>query len=179
MTAGTPAASANLLTDAFVDKLREIVAAHDARGPGPVGPPRPGASPPAPPQKDRSDGAWGVVVLTPVGGIPKMWDSVYPRYTGTGTRYNDVEGTGTGTAVGEEGDRPGFAECEVYFLEHGTPGNPGRYLTRPRLVGTGWTIVVYNLSNVAVNGNQFVTPIRDGNGDWWVPSAGYLFQDCG
>lgn len=134
--------------------------------------------PPAEVPEYKESGPWVAVVLAPSGGIPGMCDSVSPAYTGTGTRLNATCGTGTGTAIGEEGDRPGSADCDEYFLEHCTPGNPGRFLTKPRLRKTGRVLTVYNLSYVAVNGNQFVTAVRDAYGDWWVPSIGYLFQTC-
>ena len=174
--AGPTAVAGNLFDDDSVDKLRRMLAWWEAQTGGGTRPPP--TNPVPPPPRDRGDGEWGCVVLTPVGGIPKMWDSVAPAYTGTGTRLNTVEGTGTGTSVGEEGDRPGFAECEVYQLEHGTPGNPGRYLERPRMVALGFTIVVYNHTNVVITGNRFCTVVRDPWGDWWVSWPGFPFKDC-
>lgn len=179
MPAVNPALAGNLLDDELTAVLQAMAAEWLARGGVPPGGPlRPPPRTPPPPPRDRGDGPWGIVVLTPVGGIPAMWDSVAPRYTGTGTRYNDTQGTGTGTAVGEEGDRPGSADCQVYALEHATSGNPGRYLSRPRMYRLGYAVTVYNLSNVAVNGNQFVTAIRDPWGDWFVAWPGLLYSDC-
>jgi hypothetical protein len=117
---------------------------------------------------------WATVVLTPIGGIPAMWEEV--SGTGTGTRGNSAAGTGTGTSIGDAGDRPGFAECDEYLLDHATPH--GYYLSHPRLVKTGRAITVYNPSFTAVSGNQFITIVRDSQGDWWVVWPGFLFTAC-
>lgn len=133
--------------------------------------PLPRAEPEVPPD------VWMVLVRTPADGIPGAWDD----QPGTGTYGDTVQGTGTGTAVADEGDRPGYADCEVFRLLRNT--DSGRALSRPRMFKVSpstsiGTIRVYNLSITAVNGNQFVTALRDGYGDWFVPSLGYLFRSC-
>ena len=130
---------------------------------------------PAPPPQD--DQPWMILVLTPSTGIPAMWEeTITGGGTGSGTQGDTVPGTGTGTSTDDQGDRPGYADCSVYQLMDHTP--KGRWLSHPRMEPTGDTLRVYNLSFVAVNGSQFVTALRDPWGYWFVPAAGYLFEDC-
>lgn len=117
-----------------------------------------------------------LLVLTPPAGIPAMWEEVSGGGTGSGTQGDLTDSGGTGTSIGDAGDRPGFADCSVYSLEDMT--TRGRVLTHPRLIPTGETITVYNARFTAINGSQFITALRDDFGIWWVPQNGDLFEDC-
>lgn len=122
-----------------------------------VPPPSPGEPP------------WTYVVLTPPGGIPAMWEeTVYDEGTGSGTQNDDLAGTGSGT-VGDAGDRPGFADCDVYQLQDQL--NNGKPLHHPRLEPLGFTITVYNKSFTAIPGGHFYNAVRDPWGFWYVDQA--------
>lgn len=121
------------------------------------------------PPVDTGDFPSACVVLTPLDGVPAMCEK-------TANPDSDVCGTGTGTGHGNEGDKPGSADCEVYVLQRGS--SAGAEFNRPKLIATGETITVFNCTTVAVAGGQFVTAVRDGQGDWWVPSLGLQYEDC-
>lgn len=128
----------------------------------------------APPQDEQP---WMILVLTPPTGIPAMWEeTITGGGTGSSTQGDTTPGTGTGTSIDDQGDRPGYADCNVYQLMDHTP--KGRWLSHPRMEPTGDVQRVYNLSFTAVNGSQFITALRDPWGFWFVPALGYLFQDC-
>jgi len=108
------------------------------------------------------------VVKTPLAGIPAMWPMCG---TGTGTGSEaaadaaEVIGTGTGSQI-YGGERPGFATCELVYLNGVTPS--GRPLNRPRLyrIGSG-DPVVWNPSFDAIPGNVYLVVVRDSFGAWW------------
>lgn len=93
------------------------------------------------------------VARAPINGIPAL----------------DVNTTGTGTtALGD--DEPGYADCEIYQLM--TTDDP------PRLRSTGFTLRVYNLQNLTIPPNQWVTVTRDEYGTWWATSVAFDFAVC-
>jgi hypothetical protein len=119
-----------------------------------------------PPQPEQP---WGYVVLTPPGGIPAMWEeTILGGGTGSGTQGDLSPGSGTGSQA-DQGDRPGFADCQLYQLMDHTP--KGRWLSHPRMEPTGYTIRVYNPSFTAIPQGIFLPVLRDPWGYWWP--AGY------
>jgi hypothetical protein len=92
--------------------------------------------------QDEPPAPEGYVALTPPGGIPSL-----------------VESSDVGTALGE-GDVPGYADCSIFQLRDNGGLN--------RLLGTGITKRVHNLSTSVISGDTWILTTRDKFGRWYA-----------
>lgn len=77
-----------------------------------------------------------------------------------------VAKTPGGGIAAMSGTTPGSASCEIYKVVSGS------------LVDQSLSQTVYNLNNIAIPGNAFITIHQDAYGNWWVPSQGFQFGTC-